>query len=254
LKILVTNDDGIQAPGIRTLAKVLINLGHSVTVVAPTEEYSGASRSRIPRPKAGTYNLTKDLNWMQGVDVFTLNGSPAACVVAGLTFLFSDPQKVDLCISGINAGANLGQGLTISGTFGAALEAISYGVPSISISRGVGGGLPESWNWENTAIVLNMLLTTNLKTTPPRSGEIFNINIPDDASQFTEARWTIVSRQSYFFDTYNDDDGIIQSRIIYDPSLLSKSDDISVFAEEGLISITALTTNSEGLLSIAFRS
>ena len=129
-QILLTNDDGIQSPGLWAAAEALDELGF-VTVVAPREQASGTSRS-MPGIYDNQVHQEKlevnSKNWT----VHAVGGTPAMAVLYGIHVLI--PQKPDLIVSGINYGLNVGSGVTISGTVGAALEGASAGIPSLAIS------------------------------------------------------------------------------------------------------------------------
>ncbi len=121
--ILVTNDDGISSPGIKTLSDTLKSVG-DVFIVAPETEQSAVAHSlTLHRPlkfeKVSKYK-------------YYVNGTPTDCVIIALNKLL--PQKPDIIVSGINNGANLGDDITYSGTVAAAIEGTLLGVPSIAIS------------------------------------------------------------------------------------------------------------------------
>jgi 5'-nucleotidase len=129
-QILLTNDDGIRSPGLWAAAAALSEVGY-VHVVAPREQSSGAGRS-MPPTSDGRITVEKvrvnDKEWT----VYSVGGSPAQAVQHGILEIV--PGKPDLVFSGINYGENLGTGITVSGTVGAALEGAALGVPSIAIS------------------------------------------------------------------------------------------------------------------------
>ena len=131
MRILVTNDDGIDSPGIIKLAKAAAALG-DVTVMAPLKQCSAMS-----------HHITLDRNMhiseydfpVQNVKAYALDGTPADCVRSCLVGLLKD-EMPDLVLSGINAGSNCGFDVLYSATVGAAMEAILYGVPAICFSQG----------------------------------------------------------------------------------------------------------------------
>jgi 5'-nucleotidase len=122
--ILLTNDDGIEAEGIKILEAAVKDLAH-IVVVAPDQERSAVSHGLTLRTPL---NL-KDVK----PDHYVLNGTPADCVIYALRNLFI--QFPDLVISGINHGANLGDDIMYSGTVAAAREASSHGIPSMAVSQ-----------------------------------------------------------------------------------------------------------------------
>ncbi len=125
-RILVTNDDGIDAPGIKVLARLARALTRDVWVVAPEQEQSGASHS---------LTLSRPLRIRKlGPRRFAVDGTPTDCVLLAIkTILRGHPP--DLVLSGINAGANLGEDVTYSGTVAAAMEATLLDVPAIALSQ-----------------------------------------------------------------------------------------------------------------------
>ena len=128
MHILLTNDDGHKAPGIRALRHALNAHGHRVTMVAPSEEQSATSMCTTPHRNIALQQLDED-SWH-------LDGRPADTVLVALKHLLEDDPP-ELVLSGINFGPNLGTGLHASGTIGAALMALINGFPSIAVSAGM---------------------------------------------------------------------------------------------------------------------
>jgi 5'-nucleotidase len=122
--ILLTNDDGIEAEGLRTLEEVLKDLALLI-VVAPDQERSAVSHGLTLRTRLSLNEVRPDH--------YVVNGTPADCVICALRYVFVQPP--DLVISGINHGANLGDDIMYSGTVAAAREAAHHGIPSIAISQ-----------------------------------------------------------------------------------------------------------------------
>ena len=130
MKILVTNDDGIRAPGIAFLAEAAARLG-SVLVIAPKEQQSAMSH-RITLDRSMRLERCSTFS-LKGVEAYSLDGTPADCVRAA--FLGAFDEKPDLVLSGINEGANCGFDIQYSATVGAAMEALLYGVPALCFSQ-----------------------------------------------------------------------------------------------------------------------
>ena len=128
LRILLTNDDGVGAAGILALRGALLAEGHHVTVVAPSRNRSGSSVSVTTVGKLAVRELEPG--------VFAVDGTPADCVLLGLEGGVMEPP-VDLVVSGINFGQNIGVRIVSSGTVGAAITAAGLGVPSIASSQTV---------------------------------------------------------------------------------------------------------------------
>ncbi len=134
--ILVTNDDGIHSPGLRTLARSLRSLGR-VVVVAPDRERSAVSHA---------LTLHSPLRAIeQADDWWAVDGTPTDCVNLGIHGLLK--ATPDLVVSGINLGANLGDDLTYSGTVAAAMEATLMGVPALAVSLAAERFLAEDFLW-----------------------------------------------------------------------------------------------------------
>ncbi|HQO17547.1 MAG TPA: 5'/3'-nucleotidase SurE [Candidatus Cloacimonas sp.] len=124
MKILLVNDDGILAPGIRALAEELKNAGHKITIVAPDSERSAASHSLSIRKELRVNIIAEN--------EYAVSGTPVDCSVIALQKILAEP--VDLIISGINAGQNMGEDVLYSGTVGAAMEAALLGNRAIAVS------------------------------------------------------------------------------------------------------------------------
>ena len=125
MRILLSNDDGFQAPGIRVLADILAQRGHEIFVVAPNEEKSGNSHAM----SFFTPLLVKRIS----EKIFSVHGTPADCVSLALAEILQN-QPPDLVISGINNGFNVGRDVNYSGTVGAATEAALEGYRAIAVS------------------------------------------------------------------------------------------------------------------------
>ncbi|MEZ5476610.1 MAG: 5'/3'-nucleotidase SurE [Thiolinea sp.] len=162
MNILLSNDDGFQAPGLQAL-RLALRDRHHVTTVAPDRDRSGASNS---------LTLVNPLRLRdQGDDLYSLNGTPTDCVHIGLTGLNSDP---DLVISGINHGPNLGDDVIYSGTVAAAMEGRFLGYTAIAASL-------AARNLDNlpSAVQAVLLLLEQLEQLPEQGNLILNVNIPD---------------------------------------------------------------------------
>jgi 5'-nucleotidase len=133
MRILVTNDDGVESPGLRALASALAGTGHELLVVAPTDDRSGSSAAIGPLHRLGPLSVTEH-EWpeLPGVPVVALDAPPAATVYAACLGGFGDPPA--LVASGVNPGANTGHLVLHSGTVGAALTAAGLGVPGLAVS------------------------------------------------------------------------------------------------------------------------
>lgn len=176
MKILLSNDDGVLAPGLAQLAKTLGEIAE-ITVVAPDRNRSGASNSlTLDNPLRTTVAENKFIG---------VNGTPTDCVHLAVTGLLN--QLPDMVVSGINEGSNLSDDVLYSGTVAAATEGRFLGLPSIAVS--LAG--PRCQNYEAAAAVAK-LLVLNLCRDPLPKDTILNVNVPD--LPFAELRGFQVTR------------------------------------------------------------
>ena len=197
-QILLTNDDGIQSPGLWTAAQALSALGF-VHVVAPREQLSGSGRS-LPSTSDGT--IQTQVMHVNGQDwtVYAIGGTPAQAVLHAILEIL--PQRPQLVVSGINYGENLGTGITISGTIGAALEAASMGIPALAISLETEARFHFSYSPEIdfstagyfTAYFARLLLTRKL----PWDVHVLKVDVPSDATPQTPWQITRLSHRRYY--------------------------------------------------------
>jgi 5'-nucleotidase len=164
MKILLTNDDGIYAPGLAGIHAHLVRLG-DVTVVAPLDCRSGTSHSITFREPVTCHHI-KVNDQLQG---FGVHGSPADCVKLACRQLHDGP--IDLIVSGINNGANVGINVYYSGTVAAAVEGAFMGIPSVSLSL----ALEDPMDFSTAG---RLCLNTLERCLPVSVGDILNINIP----------------------------------------------------------------------------
>ncbi|HEX8579154.1 MAG TPA: 5'/3'-nucleotidase SurE, partial [Allosphingosinicella sp.] len=138
MRILLTNDDGVNARGLKVLEAIARRFSDDVWIVAPTDEQSGAGHS---------LTLTRPVRLRKlGERRFCVTGTPTDAVMMGLAEIMKDAAP-DLVLSGVNRGANLGEDVTYSGTVSAAMEGALAGIPSIALSQayskeGLGDAVP----------------------------------------------------------------------------------------------------------------
>lgn len=182
MRILLTNDDSIAAPGIWAAARALAALGH-VTVVAPATNYSGYGAALPPARRLSYSPYRHPENHPASVQAYSLAGTPATCAHVGLSGVLGR-GPFDLCVSGINHGANLGHDVFYSGTVGAALTAHLLGVPAIAVSLDVGRSGVAHWESAAWALVETIRLwQANLASAPgsklDTTPAMFNVNVPN---------------------------------------------------------------------------
>ena len=163
MRILVSNDDGVQAPGLLALADALAHLGE-VTVVAPDRNRSGASNSLTLDYPIRAERLANGF--------ISVDGTPTDCVHLAITGLLE--QEPDIVVSGINSGANLGDDVLYSGTVAAAMEGRFLGLPAIALSM-----VSHAPRHYATGAHVAMELVRRLQQHPLQGEVILNVNIPD---------------------------------------------------------------------------
>jgi 5'-nucleotidase len=168
--ILITNDDGVQAPGILALATAMKPLG-KITILAPSRNWSMCGHAKtIFKPMKIASTTLRD-----GTEAFSVDGAPSDCVSLALLGAVSEP--IDLVVSGINPVPNLGHDLTYSGTVTAAMEAVISKVPAIAFSMN-GNGYPEdSLDFQSAVKIANQITAKVLENGIPEN-TLLNVNIP----------------------------------------------------------------------------
>lgn len=168
-RILVTNDDGIHAPGLKVLEKIAKSLSKDVIVVAPEVEHSGAGHSLTIRRPLRVRRLSKRR--------FAVDGTPTDCVLLAVQNILKT-KKPDLVLSGVNRGGNLGEDVTYSGTVAAAMEATLLGIPAIAFSQMYTGTNPVKWD---TAAAFAPKVVKKAVSVGWSENVLINVNFPDVA-------------------------------------------------------------------------
>ncbi len=197
-KILLTNDDGIYSPGIWAAAKALSAIG-VVTVAAPREQYSGAGRS-LPNDSDGII-MPQEMDVDGQVwTAYAIGGSPAQSVLHGVLEILG--TRPDLVVSGINFGENVGTGISVSGTVGAALEAASLGIPALAISQETQiedhYSLSKNVNFDAAAHFAKLFAKKLLVQKMPFDVDLLKIDLPISATISTPWEITSISRARLF--------------------------------------------------------
>jgi len=164
MNILISNDDGVYAPGIEALYDALDNPSNKLTLVAPDRNCSAASSSLTLQNPLRTTTLDNGF--------ISVNGTPTDCVHLAINMLLDDDPQ--LVITGINAGANLGDDVIYSGTVAAAMEGRYMGLPSVAMSL-AGKQLKH---YKSAGFYANKIVT-HLKQCPLPANQILNVNVPD---------------------------------------------------------------------------
>ncbi len=166
-RVLVTNDDGIHAPGLKAMEKIARELSDDVWVVAPESEQSGASHSLTLTEPLRIREISKHR--------FAVRGTPTDCVMLALNHIIGEPRP-SLVLAGVNRGANLGEDVTYSGTIAAAMEGTLLGIPAIALSQVLRPGHPVKWS---TAEHHAPGLVRRLLAVGWPDDVVMNVNFPD---------------------------------------------------------------------------
>lgn len=183
MHILVTNDDGIESPGLWILAAALRDSGLGlVTVVAPDTEYSGYSMSLPPREEHLIEQVAPPDESYEGITAYALAGTPVNCVTSAMLGLAG--ARPDLVVSGINRGLNTGTNVMLSGTVGAAMMATLWGVPGLAVSAHFVRDHPLAWHEAAQAAVRTLpLLEGTRRSANTDQHIVLNVNVPNVSAQ-----------------------------------------------------------------------
>lgn len=234
LRILITNDDGVDAPGIAIMADIAHTLSDDVWIVAPDGNQSGAGHR---------FTLGRELEIEQR-DTRTfavVGGSPADCVVAGMTHLLGD-HPADVVLSGVNAGQNLGDVINCSGTAAGAREGALQGAIGIAMSQGINYENGRDVDWANARHHGAAVARAVIAAAQGRD-HYYNVNFP-----FCDPRQTrgiaVVSHQRFSRSPFryypSDNEGKFFVAIPETPLPLERTHDFEVMRRDGYVTVTPL--------------
>ena len=245
-QILLTNDDGIDSPGLWAAAEALSELGY-VHVIAPLRQSSGVGRS-MPNTSDGKIESRVMRVHQKAWTVYSVGGTPAQAVAHGILEIML--VKPDLVVSGINYGENVGSSVTASGTVGAALQASAMGVPGLAVSIQT----PTSMHFTHskdvdfaTAAGFTVLIARRmLEHSLPVDVDVIKVEVPDTATPDTPWRITRQSKHPYYVPTRPrrntwDETGPIGYQILVDPHQLPQDTDIYALLVDRVVSVTPLS-------------
>jgi 5'-nucleotidase len=244
--ILFTNDDGIDSPGLWALVEAFAGMGE-LLVCAPREQQSGTGRS-LPTTSRGSIH-TQQLNiGSHAYTVYAVDGTPAQAVQHGILELAA--RLPSLVVSGINYGENVGNGVTISGTVGAALEAASFDIPALAVSQATPRELHLSYSKEVDFVVAakfarqfgNWLLNHRR----PDDVNLLKLDLPAGVTTETPWRVTRLSRRRVYWPTRPErealtDTGKLGYHFDADPSKAEPDSDVYAVLHEGIVSVTPMS-------------
>lgn len=245
-QILLTNDDSINSPGLWAAAEALESLGF-VNVVAPRSQHTSMGRAH---PQTSDGRIDAQIMVVNGKEwqVYAVGGSPAQSVLHGVLDVLK--YKPDLVVSGINYGENVGSGMTISGTVGAALEASTMGVPTLAASlqtpTSAHYNLSKEVDFAIAAYFTHVFAQKILEHPMPFDVDVLNLNVPADATRETPWVLTRQSRQRYFYPVDKskqtpEEQGKISYEARVDLTHPEPETDIWVIAHDHLVSVTPLS-------------
>ena len=238
MRILVTNDDGVFAKGLWALVKELKDFAQ-VTVAAPDREQSAIGTAVTLREPLRLQKVEPEVT---GIETYSVEGTPADSVILALGKLVKG--KVDLVISGINHGLNLGEDVLISGTVGAALQGYLHGLPSLAIST----DRENKFHMDAVAHVASRLVKRITSNSLP-SSLFLNVNVPDlPLARIGSAQITRLASESHINTVEEaEDGGQKQYRLIRQRMAKVTDEKTDIWAiEQGNISITPLSINLSG--------
>ena len=246
MRILLTNDDGIDSPGLWAAAEALSELGF-VTVVAPREQASGTGRSK---PNSSDWRVTPRKLTVHGKEwiVYAVGGTPAQVVQHAILEIM--PECPDLVVSGINYGVNVGFGVTISGTVGAAMEAAAHGIPSLAVSLETDVDHHLSYSREidfsTSAYFTRYFAQRYLKSELDADVRLLKVDVPANATPETAWKITRLSRHPYYLPTSpvretGDDSKQTDYTTVKDFSGFDEDSDVYAVFVEQVVSLTPLS-------------
>lgn len=234
-RVLVTNDDGVESPGILHLADALAEL-FDVTIAAPSHDWSGAGTA------IGHFDLTLGIA-MSPADIgghraYAVDGPPGLAVMAAALGAYGEPYP--LVVSGINAGINTGHSVIHSGTVGAALTAKTFGAHGIAVSLQPGTGA-ERWQWETAAVVA--VEVAKWLTSIRRPPTAVNVNVPAlPIDQVRGVRAAKLDRFGYFrVAIANESDRKLDFEVFSDADRVAVPGTDSSLVRDGYVTITRLS-------------
>ncbi len=203
--ILVTNDDGIDSPGLAAAVRAALRVG-DVVIAAPNEQQTAMGRAYPDRDDLGVIDtIMIDVGLKDTIEAYAVHGSPGYTAAYGIAEIAPriKGRKPDITVSGINTGANCGTSITSSGTIGAALESVDMKVPALAMSQEVLDydnrwpdfpGLDYTSAEKATEYWLRYILENGM----PRGVDVLNVNVPDTAIEPDDYMFTFLELHPYY--------------------------------------------------------
>lgn len=246
-QILLTNDDGIQSPGIWAAAEALSDLGF-VTLAAPRDQASSTGRSLLLTSDGRIHSTTLSIGGQEW-EVYAVGGTPAQTVLHAVLEIMDTPP--DLVVSGINYGENVGDGITISGTVGAAMEGASMGIPSLAVSLQLADmdnytTYSRSIDFATAAHFTRLFAQKMLEKQFPPDVHLLKVDVPAEATPETPWRVTRLARHRYFCPVAErkgswEERGTIGYKINVRPEDITPDSDVYALVFDKVVSVTPLS-------------
>lgn len=246
---LLTNDDGIQSPGLRAAVRAVRELGE-VLVVAPATQQTAMGRSFTGRPDAVLEPVPFEVDGA-AVRAYACEGSPASVVRHGLQVLCRE-RRPDLLVSGINYGENVGSSIGASGTVGAAMEAAARGIPALAASQQMH---PDRFmhhgdqDWRASEHFLRLFARKVVRARLPQDVDLLKLDVPEGATPETPWRLSRLSRQRYFELVFDEPglhsrlkDGRVTVQV--DHEALEPDSDVHALVRERVVAVTPLSLDA----------
>ena len=255
-QILLSNDDGIDSPGLWAAAEALSELGY-VTVAAPLDHMSATGRGFA---KDSDGRITKKKLTIKGQewDIYAVGGSPSQSVTHGILEVV--PQRPDLVVAGINYGENFATDVTYSGTVGAAIEAASLGIPALAMSLQLlhedYASIHQDVDFSAAAYFTRFFAAKLLMKQMLDDVDVINVVVPDGATEQTPWKVTRLARMRYFMPYVvrtgkPEDMGYITSNILKDEEIPPDNDIYTVRVEK-MVAVTPLSLDMTSRVAPSF--
>ncbi|MEL6151305.1 MAG: 5'/3'-nucleotidase SurE [Chloroflexota bacterium] len=250
--IMFTNDDGIASPGLWTVAQAFADLAE-VLIVAPMKQQSGTGRS-LPNDTTGAVIAQEG----KPLPAFAVDGTPAQAVQHGVMEIAM--RKPSLIISGINYGENTGNGVTISGTVGAAFEAASFGIPAIAVSQQTDHNLhltySQAVNFSASAYFTRMFAEWMLNNNGFDDLDILKIDTPINVANNTDWRMTRLSKKRVYWPVVPDRTTSYSPQALgyamtLDPTEAETDSDVYAVFVDKMVSVTPMSLDMTSRLDLA---
>lgn len=276
--ILITNDDGIESPGLLAAVRAALGLGR-IVVVAPTRQMTSTGRSMAGNFADALHRVERLIEAEESVEAYHVDAAPALAVQHAMNTIFVD-RWPDLVLSGVNYGENLGMDITISGTVGAAFQAAAYAIPAIAASQQVDVAHHYEYgeiDWEGSTRVVRGYLTRlldRLRELPPPAApagrarlhdarpfpfDVLKIDVPFACPPGTPERVCRLARRHYFLYTIDEPTpespiGAGRTRVDSDRGLIEPDDDVHALAHDEVVAVTPLTLDFTAPLAESARA